>query len=77
MVARDYGSGKSTLTPLLCLPGLTRNSKDFEPVAPWLAQTRRVIALDFRGRGLSEFARDPAAYRPDVELGDTICLLNS
>jgi pimeloyl-ACP methyl ester carboxylesterase len=77
LFARDYAPDKSTLTPLLCLPGLTRNSKDFEPIAPWLAQTRRVIALDFRGRGQSEYAKDPATYRPDIELGDTICLLNS
>ena len=77
LFARDYAPDKSALTPLLCLPGLTRNSKDFEPIAPWLAQTRRVIALDFRGRGQSEYARDPASYRPDIELGDAICLLNS
>ena len=77
LFARDYAPDKSALTPLLCLPGLTRNSKDFEPIAPWLAQTRRVIALDFRGRGQSEYAKDPATYRPDIELGDAICLLNS
>jgi len=62
--------------PLLCLPGLTRNSKDFATVAPWLAQTRRVIAPDFRGRGLSQHASDPASYRPDIELLDMISLLS-
>ncbi|MEQ1519865.1 MAG: alpha/beta hydrolase [Aestuariivirga sp.] len=66
----------SALTPLLCLPGLTRNSKDFETIAPWLAQTRRVIALDFRGRGLSQYAGDPVSYRPDIELVDVISLLS-
>jgi pimeloyl-ACP methyl ester carboxylesterase len=76
LFARDYHSPSSTLTPLLCLPGLTRNSRDFETVAPWLAQTRRVIAADFRGRGLSQYASDPASYRPDVELLDMIALLN-
>lgn len=76
LFARDYSPSLSTLTPLLCLPGLTRNSKDFETITPWLAQTRRVIAPDFRGRGLSQYASDPASYRPDIELVDTISLLD-
>lgn len=76
LFARDYSSSLSALTPLLCLPGLTRNSRDFETVAPWLAQTRRVVAMDFRGRGLSHYASDPASYRPDVELNDTIAFLD-
>jgi pimeloyl-ACP methyl ester carboxylesterase len=76
LFARDYSQSPSSLTPLLCLPGLTRNSKDFETIAPWLAQARRVIAPDFRGRGLSHHASDPASYRPDVELIDTIALLD-
>ena len=45
-------------------------------MAPWLAKRRRVIAPDFRGRGLSHYASDPASYRPDVELSDMIGLLN-
>ena len=76
LFARDYSPSLSTLTPLLCLPGLTRNSKDFGTILPWLAQTRRVIAPDFRGRGLSQYASDPASYRPDIELIDTIALLD-
>lgn len=76
LFARDYSPSYSTLTPLLCLPGLTRNSRDFETIAPWLAQTRRVIAPDFRGRGLSQYASDPSSYRPDIELIDIIDLLN-
>ena len=76
LFARDYSPLHSALTPLLCLPGLTRNSNDFETIAPWLAQTRRVIAPDFRGRGLSQYASDPASYRPDVELVDVISLLS-
>jgi len=77
LFARDYSSAVSPLTPLLCLPGLTRHSKDFETIAPWLAQKRRVIAVDFRGRGLSQYAEDSTSYRPDIELADTIALLNS
>ena len=76
LFARDYSQPRSALTPLLCLPGLTRNSKDFATIAPWLAQTRRVIAPDFRGRGLSQYASDPTSYRPDIELLDMIGLLN-
>ncbi len=77
LFARDYAPANATLTPLLCLPGLTRNSKDFETIAPWLSQSRRIIALDFRGRGLSQHAPDPMSYRPDVELADAISLLNA
>ena len=76
LYARDYSPSLSALTPLLCLPGLPRNSKDFETIAPWMAQTRRVISPDFRGRGLSQYASDPASYRPDVELIDTIAFLD-
>lgn len=76
LFARDYSPSLPALTPLLCLPGLTRNSKDFETIAPWLAQTRRVVTPDFRGRGLSQYASDPASCRPDIELADTIALLD-
>jgi pimeloyl-ACP methyl ester carboxylesterase len=76
LFARDYCSANNLLTPVLCLPGLTRNSKDFETLAPWLARERRVIAPDFRGRGLSHYAGDSASYRPDVELADMIGLLS-
>jgi pimeloyl-ACP methyl ester carboxylesterase len=62
-------------TPLLCLPGLTRNSKDFETIASQLAEDRRVVAVDFRGRGKSQYATDPLTYRPDLELADTVLLL--
>lgn len=50
---RDYGSA-SDAVPVLCLPGMTRNSKDFEDLAPHLARTRRVLAADLRGRGRSD-----------------------
>jgi len=75
LYARDYSDHNSSRMPVLCLPGLTRSSRDFETVAPHLAQHRRVIAADFRGRGRSHYASDPKTYRPDVELADTITLL--
>lgn len=76
LYARDYaGPAGSSLTPAVCLPGLTRNAKDFETIAPRLAQQRRVLALDFRGRGRSGRA-DPATYRPDQEVADTLAVLD-
>lgn len=75
LFARDYGH-PGGLTPLLCLPGLTRNSKDFESIAGRLARDRRVICPDFRGRGRSQYAADPLTYRPDMELADTLGFLD-
>jgi pimeloyl-ACP methyl ester carboxylesterase len=72
LYACDYAHANTGRIPVLCLPGLTRNSKDFET----LALDRRVIAADFRGRGLSQYANDPTTYRPDIELADTMALLN-
>jgi pimeloyl-ACP methyl ester carboxylesterase len=51
---REYGSGDQTV---LCLPGLTRNSKDFHEIASHLSTKYRVVCPDMRGRGQS--ARDP------------------
>ncbi len=73
--ALHWGPHDASATPLLCLPGLTRNGRDFEPVATEFSSMRSVIAVDLRGRGKSGHA-DPATYRPDVELADTITLLD-
>lgn len=75
LYARDYAADRQGLTPVVCLPGLTRNAKDFEVIAPLLAATRRVVAVDFRGRGRSGHA-DPATYRPDQEVTDTLSVLD-
>src|SRR6516165_10587015 len=48
--------------PVLCLPGLTRTVADFESLAPALASTRRVIAIDSRGRGQSDYDQNPENY---------------
>ena len=78
LYARDYpGSGGAARCPVVCIHGLTRNSADFEEVAPWIAaQGRRVIAVDVRGRGRS--ARDPDAkrYNPVVYAADVLQLLD-
>jgi len=72
---RDYpgGAGKA---PLVCLHGLTRNSRDFAELAERYSPERRVIALDFRGRGLSEYDPLPARYLPVTYAGDVIRLLD-
>ncbi len=77
LFARDDGPLESDLIPLLCLAGLTRNSRDFDPVFERYAKQRRVIAIDFRGRGRSAKAMDAQSYRVDVELQDTLGFLNA
>ncbi len=72
----DRGTVEGRSTPLLCLPGLTRHSGDFEPVFDVHAGSRRVIGIDFRGRGKSANATDPKSYRPDVELADVLSVLD-
>ena len=72
--ARDYGAAGGG-TPVLCLPGLTRNAKDFDFLAERLAPARRVVCPDFRGRGLSQYG-DPASYRADIEMADTLALMD-
>lgn len=76
LYGRDYPA-QGNATPLLCLCGLTRNVRDFEPLAQWLGGTRRLITMDYRGRGRSAYAPDPSTYRPDVELADALRLLDA
>lgn len=75
LYARDYGSRSSPKTPILCLPGLTRNSKDFADLAERLSSDRRVICPDFRGRGKSEYAKGWTDYTPLNEMRDTLDLM--
>jgi pimeloyl-ACP methyl ester carboxylesterase len=58
---RDY-PGAEDKPPLLCLHGLTRNSRDFEEFAERYAPRFRVLALDLRGRGGSDYDPIPARY---------------
>ncbi len=60
---RDY-PGSAARPPLVCIPGLTRNARDFEPVAAAFAGEWRVICPDLRGRGQSDYAKDTATYTP-------------
>lgn len=72
---RDYGEANRATTPILCLSGLTRNSKDFHRTAERLSKTHRVVAMDYRGRGQSERDSDPYNYIPTTYLNDARHLL--
>jgi pimeloyl-ACP methyl ester carboxylesterase len=72
---RDWGDADAARTPVLCLPGLTRNSHDFLTLAARLAPTRRVICPDLRGRGRSARAADWRSYDGAVYLQDIAHLL--
>lgn len=72
---RDYGDPLSPGLPVLCLPGLTRNSKDFHLLAVRLSRERRVLCPDYRGRGKSEYDPDWRRYRPTTYLDDLRHLL--
>ena len=61
---------------MLCLPGLTRNSRDFEFIAAHMAVSRRVLVADLRGRGKSAYAKDPRRYTVAVEAADMLRLLD-
>jgi pimeloyl-ACP methyl ester carboxylesterase len=70
---RDY-PGRADRPPLLCLPGLTRNARDFAHVAERLAGEWRVLCPDLRGRGDSAYAKDSASYNP-LQYADDITML--
>lgn len=72
---RDY-PGDESKPPLLCLPGLTRNSRDFAELAERHSPDFRVLALEFRGRGMSEYDPVPARYLPPTYAQDVIELLD-
>lgn len=73
---RDYGGGADGRPPLLCLPGLTRNARDFEPLAARLAGDWRLICPDMRGRAESAQAKDAMTYVPLTYLQDISRLLS-
>ena len=78
---RDYGDRRSPRLPMVCLPGLSRTAEDFDVLATAIAakatEPRRVLALDCRGRGLSDYDRNPGHYAIHVELADVIAYLQS
>ena len=63
-------------TPVVCLSGLTRNAEDFAVLAQALAVSsttpRRVLAFDYRGRGLSDHDPDWHHYDLATERADLL-----
>ena len=72
---RDY-PGPADRPPILCLPGLTRNARDYHDLARRLSPDWRVIAIDLRGRGDSGYAKDPMSYVPLTYVQDVEALLS-
>lgn len=81
LYARDYGPDTGNALPVVCLPGLTRNAEDFHDLALALSQDkvhpRRVLAIDYRGRGRSEWDRDWRNYDARVETDDVLQILTA
>lgn len=77
LYARDYAAvGREAGLPVICLHGLTRNSKDFEEIAPLIAgMGRRVVVADVRGRGQSGWDPNPANYQPKIYARDVIGMM--
>jgi pimeloyl-ACP methyl ester carboxylesterase len=77
---REYGSSTLEALPVVCLPGLTRTTADFDVLAPAVANgppPRRVVAVDYRGRGQSEYDPNPQHYNLAVELADLVAVLDA
>jgi pimeloyl-ACP methyl ester carboxylesterase len=77
---REHSARNACATPVVCLPGLTRTTADFDALAPFLAYgepKRRVIAIDSRGRGQSQYDPNPQNYNVAVELADVIAVLTA
>jgi len=76
---RVYGARTATALPVVCLPGLARTSADFDPLATALAgnteHSRCVLAIDYRGRGLSDYDSNADNYSLPVELADLLTVL--
>ena len=79
LYARDYPvSGDEEGLPVIALHGLTRNSKDFEVVAPLIAAMgRRVVVPDVRGRGRSEWDPNPSRYQPKIYARDVTDMMKA
>jgi pimeloyl-ACP methyl ester carboxylesterase len=76
-----YGPRPAASMPVVCLPGLARTGADFEVLAMALAGDRKhpryVVTMDYRGRGLSDYDRDPFNYNFAIELADVLAVLTA
>ncbi|MEA2984622.1 MAG: hypothetical protein QOD94_876 [Alphaproteobacteria bacterium] len=78
---RVYGPPTTRSLPVVCLHGLARTSADFHCLALTLSghppNHRQVIAIDYRGRGRSDFDPNPANYNVGTELNDVLTVLSA
>lgn len=72
---RDY-PGNDAETPIICVPGLTRNVRDFEHLGDWSNGKRRIIMVNLRGRGESEYPKDSATYNAKTYVSDVVKLMD-
>jgi pimeloyl-ACP methyl ester carboxylesterase len=77
LYCRIYRTERPGRTPILCLPGLTRNSRDFSALARRLQSRHEVLTADLRGRGLSARGGDPAHYQLPTYVQDVWTLLDA
>lgn len=79
--ARIYGADLADAMPVICLPGLTRNARDFHELALFVSRRRhnphKVIAFDYRGRGLSGYDKNWQNYNVAVETDDVLAGLDA
>jgi len=76
-----YGARPATAVPVVCLPGLARTGADFDTLATALAgdpeRPRYVVTMDYRGRGRSDYDRNPFNYNFANELADVLTVLTA
>lgn len=76
-----YGSRCAASMPVVCLPGLARTAEDFATLAAALAEDaekpRYVVTVDYRGRGRSDYDRNPLNYNFTTELADLLTVLTA
>ncbi len=81
LAARKYGWQNRDPHPVVCLAGITRNASDFHELALYLSSKkggkRRVIAIDYRGRGQSEYDSNSDNYNLSTEADDTLDILTA
>jgi pimeloyl-ACP methyl ester carboxylesterase len=79
--ARVYDCREPGKLPLVCLPGLTRNARDFHELALFLSThpetQRKVVVFDYRGRGASAYAPDWKTYNIVAEADDVLAGLDA
>lgn len=72
---RDYPSSNDK-APVICIPGLTRNARDFAHLGPFVNGQRRMLIVNLRGRGESEYPKDSSTYHPKTYVADIIGLMD-